>query len=134
MADIKQLEKDIHMQKKLSIKDIHNFLQTSYILERKYLNDNDANWKHIQHIQDYLQYKYNKHEEFKSRILTLIATIFLPLGVIVGFFGMNFKSMGAPALKNKGVFNIKHADKFVFWMAIFSIIVISLIFVELTYH
>lgn len=36
-------------------------------------------------------------------ILTLVNTIFLPLSLIVGYFGMNFKSMGGPGqiLTNK---------------------------------
>ena len=39
----------------------------------------------------------------------MIGTIFIPLSFIVGFFGMNFESMGVPSIK-KGIFTIKYAQ------------------------
>jgi len=40
----------------------------------------------------------------------MIGTIFIPLSFIVGFFGMNFESMGVPSIK-KGIFTIKYAQR-----------------------
>ena len=58
----------------------------------------------------YMEHKQTVLKGFESHLLSLIATIFLPLSFIVGFFGMNFKSMGVPSL-TKGIFTIKHAAK-----------------------
>ena len=52
----------------------------------------------------------NVLDDFQGHLLTLVATIFLPLSFITGFFGMNFKSMGVPSLKN-GIFTIKDASE-----------------------
>lgn len=61
----------------------------------------------------------------KGHSINLIATInmiFLPLAVIVGWFGMNFKSMGAPSLNN-GIFTVKYGQTFVFVLFIVFIII-----------
>ena len=58
--------------------------------------------------------------------LTIINTIFLPLALITGFFGMNFKSMGSPSLK-KGIFTIKNSQLFILLLfAIITLIVFTL--------
>ena len=44
--------------------------------------------------------------------LTIVNTIFLPLALITGYFGMNFKSMGAPSNKT-GIFTLKYGQGFV---------------------
>ena len=73
-----------------------------------YKNNKHDNDKKIEFYIKYVQHQGSILKGFESHLLTLIATIFLPLSFIVGFFGMNFKSMGAPSL-SKGIFNIKHA-------------------------
>ena len=74
----------------------------------------------INHYIKYLDHQSKYLDFFSNNILTLVATIFLPLTFITGFFGMNFESMGVPSLK-KGVFTIKNADV---WIAIFSLVII----------
>jgi Mg2+ and Co2+ transporter CorA len=39
-------------------------------------------------------------DSFKYTLLTLVNLIFIPLGVLVGYFGMNFASMGVPDVKS----------------------------------
>ena len=74
----------------------------------------------INHYIKFLDHQSKYLNFFSSNILTLVATIFLPLTFITGFFGMNFQSMGVPSLK-KGIFTVKHAD---FWIALFSFAII----------
>ena len=54
--------------------------------------------------------------------LTILNTIFLPLGLICSYFGMNFASMGCPTKKG-GIFNIKNSNLFVFILFLISIFV-----------
>jgi len=54
-------------------------------------------------------------------ILTLISLIFLPIGVIVGYFGMNFGSMGNPIGNNPGILNVKYGQILVFFLFFLSI-------------
>jgi Mg2+ and Co2+ transporter CorA len=62
----------------------------------------------------------------------MIGTIFIPLTFIVGFFGMNFQSMGVPSLK-KGIFTIKHAQHklaTIFFIIIFFTIMLYINFLK----
>ena len=62
----------------------------------------------------HIEFKYSKKENKKKAIdtLTIVNTIFLPLALITGYFGMNFKSMGAPSNKT-GIFTLKYGQGFV---------------------
>ena len=55
--------------------------------------------------------------------LTLVTLIFLPLTLITGYFGMNFKAMGSPSV-GKGVFNWHKGQHFVFFLFVISIVII----------
>lgn len=99
-----------------------------YEFKRKSFKEkNDTNMKKIQFYIDYLNHQIDVLNDFQSELLTLIATIFLPLTFITGFFGMNFKSMGVPSLK-KGIFDLKHADSKILLFSVFSIIFTVYIF------
>ena len=56
-------------------------------------------------------------------LIAIINLVFLPLSVIVGWFGMNFQSMGAPTLKNNGIFGIKYGQTFIFGLFIFFTVI-----------
>ena len=85
----------------------------------------------IKIIIDLLIDEKNVKEQEKQgkslHILTIVETIFLPLGVITGYFGMNFQSMGND-LGNKpsGIYSIKYGQLFVFFLFFLSILFIVL--------
>lgn len=54
-------------------------------------------------------------------ILTLISLIFLPISVIVGYFGMNFGSMGNTTGNKPGILNIKYGQGLVFSLFFISV-------------
>ena len=69
--------------------------------------------------------------EYKQKnsldIIALVSLIFLPLTLITGYFGMNFRGMGSPA-KSKGIFTIGKPNYFVFILFIVSIIFFGVLF------
>ena len=60
----------------------------------------------------------------KLNFMTLLNLIFLPLGIIVGYFGMNFKSMN----HSNGIFSVKYGNTFVILLFIIFIIIFTLIY------
>ena len=105
-------------------------------LELKYPRDEKV--KILIKKMDFILENFNLLNDFNKEILqqnkkraidtlTIVNTIFLPLALITGFYGMNFKSMGVPSLK-KGVFTIKHAQRYIFFLFLFFIIIILIIF------
>ena len=82
----------------------------------------------LKHIDDNIELINNFNTQVTSKDqrdsidkLTLINTIFLPLALITGFYGMNFRSMGAPSLSS-GIFTIKNSNTFILILFIISII------------
>jgi hypothetical protein len=45
-------------------------------------------------LTEELERETNENQSYTLNMLTLVETIFLPLGVLTGYFGMNFSSMG----------------------------------------
>ena len=45
-------------------------------------------------LNEELERETNENQSYTLNMLTLVETIFLPLGVLTGYFGMNFSSMG----------------------------------------
>jgi len=103
------------------------YLNKLYNYKRLAIKNNDN--KHMEKINfyiDYLESILNHLNSLQQNIFSMIGTIFIPLSFIVGFFGMNFRSMGSPSL-SKGIFTIKHAQHklgFIF----FLIITLTIIF------
>lgn len=81
-----------------------------YILEQE-INTDEAIYRNlhskIKLIDDYIIYKNTIQQKQKIDLLTLINFIFLPLGLIVGYHGMNFGGMGG-ITKKTGIFTMKH--------------------------
>ena len=100
MDEIINLENKI--KNELSKEDINKYTEQTMELKRKYLNDQEK-FTILSHIQEYLKYKMDINNHKNLNILSFINTLFLPLGIIVGFFGMNFKSMGSPT-NSRGIF------------------------------
>ena len=126
---LKYLENKIETDTYISNRDIHTYIGELIYLEKFFLTDKtQSELNRLQRLHTYLGHLLDQHQEFKGNILTIITTIFLPLGVIVGFFGMNFKSMGVPSLK-KGIFNTPHAQHYVFWLGLIASISVIAFFI-----
>jgi len=79
-------------------------------------------------LNEELQRETEEMQSSKLHMLTLIETIFLPLGVITGYFGMNFSSMGGHVgTKHKpapGVLGVKYGQGFVWFLIIGCVIIV----------
>ena len=121
----------IDKKKTWTLKSANTILDYLYQYQKIAFEKNDKN--SIEKIDFYI--KYIKHQidylnSFQNHLLTLVATIFLPLSFITGFFGMNFKSMGAPSLKS-GIFNINHGDKIIWIFSILLFIFLTILYFNL---
>ena len=68
----------------------------------------------------------NKH----LKIITFINLSLLPISIITGFYGMNFKSLGSPSLKS-GHFAKKNGHYLVYLLIFVSLLVTSSIYIRL---
>lgn len=82
--------------------------------------------KNIDLIGDFNSQLSDKKRSSSLDTLTRVNTIFLPLTLIVGYFGMNFQSMGAPSNKT-GVFTLKYGQGFVFFLMLISVVLIFIL-------
>lgn len=82
--------------------------------------------KNIDYIDDFNSQLSDKKRSSSLDTLTRVNTIFLPLTLIVGYFGMNFQSMGAPSNKT-GIFTLKYGQGFVFFLMLISIVFIFIL-------
>lgn len=124
--NITNLYKKIKKTKKFTHEKINNYLKEVFELKIKNI-ENLKNYKILNHMQDILEYENDKLNTFKMTIISAIGTIFLPLGFITGYFGMNFRSMGSPSLKT-GILTMKNVERFILSLSIFSIIIVSSIY------
>jgi Mg2+ and Co2+ transporter CorA len=84
------------------------------------INDN------IKSIQTYEKNIILKTQKKNIDILSIVNLIFLPLSFIVGYYGMNFVSMGTTCKNIGGPYNFKYGQVFV-WLLV--LIVIGFIFI-----
>ena len=70
----------------------------------------------------------NKH----LKIITFINLSLLPISIITGFYGMNFKSLGSPSLKS-GHFAKKKGHYLVYLLIFVSFLITSSIYIRLIY-
>ena len=105
---------------KMNEKNLNTLMRNIY---RDKLNniDNSVVINHLNELQKIVKFHLKTIQSNKRSYLTIVNLIFLPLGFIAGFFGMNFKSMGVPSL-NKGILTIPHGEKFVFMISLLSMV------------
>ena len=76
-------------------------------------------------LSDELERETNEAQSYTLSMLTLIETIFLPLGVLTGYFGMNFSSMGGHVGKGHdpapGILGLRYGQGFVWLIMLFCI-------------
>jgi hypothetical protein len=79
-------------------------------------------------LNEELQRETDENQSYTLNMLTLVETIFLPLGVMTGYFGMNFSSMGGHVGKGHvpapGLLGIKYGQGFVWGIMLICILMI----------
>jgi Mg2+ and Co2+ transporter CorA len=118
-------------------------LYASLLYSQRKIKDPTGDWTDNDRIfgllQDNLRYitayeETNILRQQKSNInlLTWVNTIFMPLTLIVGFYGMNFASMGSPS-RTSGPFAMKHGQLWVFFL-FGAAILLTIVFLFATRH
>lgn len=121
--EIQKIYKEIKDTRKFTHSKITKLKKELFEMKLKYAV-NEKVYRIIENIDDNLDDENNSLNTLKMTLISALGTIFLPLGFITGYFGMNFNSMGNPTLK-KGILAIKHVEKFIISMSLFSIIIIG---------
>ena len=79
-------------------------------------------------LSEELQRETDENQAYTLNMLTLVETIFLPLGVLTGYFGMNFSSMGGHVGHDHkpapGILGIRYGQGFVWGIMLICCIVI----------
>ena len=126
--DLDDIITKINNKKSWNLQEAKQYLDNLTELKKNAFNkNNDEKVKKIDFYISYIEHQIDVLNYFQSQLLMVITTIFLPLNFIASFFGMNFKSMGAPTLKN-GIFNLKRADLKILLFAVVNIILVIYIF------
>ena len=112
--ELKILELELHQEEHK--KKLQNIMQRLHIVD-----------KNLKIIKDFNTELHNKRQTKALDTLTIVNTIFLPLTLIVGYFGMNFRSMGCPTTKF-GILTMKYGQTFVIALIIFITIIIYFLF------
>lgn len=135
-VDFNNIEKYFNYLDKKNSWDKHsakNNINKLYEFKKLAIEKNNAKYNDkIEHYIAFLTYVLSDLNSLQDNIFSMIGTIFIPLSFIVGFFGMNFKSMGVPSLK-KGIFTIKYAQHklaSIFFIIIFFTIMLYINFLK----
>ncbi len=113
-----QLDKKIL---KIKIELDRLFLQQNTPQLQQYMNKIKRIKDNIDLLIKYINTAANRRQSNTLGLLAIIQMIFLPLSIVVGYFGMNFKSMGSPS-RELGVFSTSHGQLIVWFLMIFSAI------------
>lgn len=96
---------------------LRKLINDSHPEESKQKND----WlDRLDNIEKYNTAKQQDQQQKTLDTLTIISTIFLPLTLIVGYYGMNFKTIKA--------YSTKKPHKFIFTLFAFAIMVVMILF------
>lgn len=116
-----------------SIKDIRKkILYTNLFLNQKIIENTNQDFtkqkvllenlnKNMKDINSYEQNNIIINQKKSIDVLTWFSIFFLPLTFITSYYGMNFKSMGAPSLQT-GPFSWKYGQLWVMFLFVFSLI------------
>ena len=79
-------------------------------------------------LNEELQRETDENQAYTLNMLTLIETIFLPMGVLTGYFGMNFSSMGGHVGEGHkaapGILGLRYGQGFVWGIMLICTIII----------
>tara|TARA_R110002074_G_scaffold96891_1_gene210436 strand:+ start:1389 stop:2057 length:669 start_codon:yes stop_codon:yes gene_type:complete len=117
IIDIRRLEEFINH---------YEFLILEKILQNKKSGKSVAKWQNLKNRivesrkiidkeSDSIQYRLDFHTHHSIDTLSKISFIFLPLSFIVGYFGMNFTTMGMTGhnMNKSGILMWKHGHSFI---------------------
>lgn len=76
-----------------------------------------------QSIKDFISFETQQTQNTNLGTLTILSAVLLPISIIVGYFGMNFKSMGN-ITQNTGILALPHAQIFVFVLFLIGTLII----------
>lgn len=124
--EVNNIYEEVLKTKKFTHKKIDEYKSELLKLKLKYAT-NENIYTILKNIDDNLDHENRKLNNFKMTIISALGTIFLPLSFIVGYFGMNFRSMGN-LTSNNGILSTRHVERFIFGLSIFSIIIISILY------
>lgn len=77
-------------------------------------------WEYTSQIRDVYQQQLDAHQNSIMKFLTIVTTIFMPLTLVTGWYGMNFSYM--PELK------LRYAYPVIFALSIILVIILCVIF------
>ena len=124
--DIRRLEQFINHYEFLILEKILLNKRTGKpVAKWKILNDRlDESRKIVDKESDAIQYRLDFHTNHSIDKLSKISFIFLPLSFIVGYFGMNFTTMGMVGhnVDKKGILMWKHGHFFIKGLLVLSLI------------
>lgn len=129
--DVIDLEKKYFKETKITHSLNNQYLLDVYELKRKYVND-IHNHKALDNFEKYIKFKDNMLDSAKNTLIALFSFVFLPLGFITGFFGMNFGSMGNPNIR-KGILSISYSHIILLFLSI-MILFTSFVYFYDIYH
>ena len=126
IIDIRRLEEFINH---------YEFLILEKILQNKRSGKSVAKWQHLKNRvvesrkiidkeSDSIQYRLDFHTHHSIDTLSKISFIFLPLSFIVGYFGMNFTTMGMTGhnMNKSGILMWKHGHIFIKILILISLV------------
>ena len=124
--DIRRLEQFINHYEFLILEKILLNKRTGKpVAKWKILNDRlDESRKIVDKESDAIRYRLDFHTNHSIDTLSKISFIFLPLSFIVGYFGMNFTTMGMVGhnVDKKGILMWEHGHFFIKGLLVLSLI------------
>ena len=83
-------------------------------------HESEQIWEYTSQIRDIYQQQLDVHQNAVMKFLTVVTTLFMPLTLIVGWYGMNFEHM--PELE------FKYSYPIVFVFSLLLVIIMCVIF------
>lgn len=106
--ELKALQTTIYSTKKWTLNKCKSTFRQLNQYQLQYVKENNGQENPlINYYISFISNEYKVVSQVQGYILTWVATVMLPLSIVVGYFGMKFRSM-----KN-GIYRIKHAHRFV---------------------
>ena len=132
LGTIKKLEKHFLEENKYTSATCLHYIKELYKLKIKHLDDEKV-LNSLNNLQDIIKHKLEEIRYIRNSIVGIITSIFLPLGFIVGFYGMNFKFMGNATL-DTGIFSSDSGLIILSGTMLFTILVTLVTLYLLRYH